>query len=56
MRLCLMMFIFINAVLCMLADDMSDDDDYDADLMMMRLKIWRGLAEHRVASPGNIAG
>ena len=37
MRLCLMMFIFINAMLCMLADDMSDDDDYDADLIMMRL-------------------
>ena len=32
-----MLFIFINVVLCMLADDMSDADDYDADLMMMRL-------------------
>ena len=37
MRLCLIMFIFINVMLCMLTDDMSDADDYDVNLMMMKL-------------------
>ena len=37
MRFCLMLFIFINVMLCMLADDTSDDNNYDADLIMMKL-------------------
>ena len=37
MRLCLIMFIFIDVMLCMLTDDISDADNYDVNLIIMKL-------------------
>ena len=37
MRFYLMLFMFINVMLCMLINDISNNNDYDADLIMMKL-------------------